>query len=149
MNDGAGRFREIASAVGGQLDLDSRAIAYADLFNTGSLDLIVANQHGPVKVYRNHVRTDNRWVSFKLEGEQSNKSAIGAVVRIHWDGKEHKKVIHGGDAFSSQSQRTVHFGLGHHDQIDKVEIYWPSGNLQVIEKPEVNRLHLIKENIAG
>ncbi len=149
MNDGAGRFREIASAVGGQLDLDSRAIAYADLFNTGSLDLIVANQHGPVKVYRNHVRTDNRWVSFKLEGEQSNKSAIGAVVRIHWDGKEHKKVIHGGDAFSSQSQRTVHFGLGHHDQIDKVEIYWPSGNLQVIEKPEVNRLHLIKEKIAG
>jgi len=147
MNDGAGRFREVSAAVGGALDLDSRAIAFADLENNGSLDLIVANQHGPVKIYRNHVDPSHSWVQFKLEGTQSNKSAIGTVVILHWDDKRKKQVVSGGDAFSSQSQRPVHFGLGKNSQIDKLEIRWPSGAVQMVEQPEINRLHTITEPV--
>jgi enediyne biosynthesis protein E4 len=145
INDGAGRFREVASAVGGRLDLDSRAIAYADLFGRGAMDLIVANQHGPVKVYQNHVKPDHQWVSFKLRGTKSNRSAIGAVVTLHWDNKQQKRVITAGDAFSSQSQRAVHFGLGSNPEVEKLEIKWPSGIVQVIENPELNRVHEITE----
>lgn len=145
LNDGAGRFREVAAAVGGQLNLDSRAIAYADLFGRGALDLIVANQNGPVKIYRNHTKPDHDWISFKLTGTKSNKSAIGAVVILHWDNKQQKRVITAGDAFSSQSQRPVHFGLGMNPEVDKVEIKWPSGIVQVIERPELNRTHDITE----
>lgn len=146
MNDGAGRFREIASAVGGGMNLDSRAIAYADLFNRGAMDLIVTNQHGPVKVYKNHPKPGNHWVSFKLRGTESNKSAIGAVLTLHWDDKQHKKVITGGDAFSSQSQRPIHFGLGTNPNVKKAVIRWPSGIVQVIKNPELNKIHEIVES---
>ncbi|CAN5141520.1 hypothetical protein BH23BAC3_BH23BAC3_19270 [soil metagenome] len=145
MNDGAGRFREVSAAVGGALDLDSRSIAYADLNNDGSLDLIVASQNGPVKVYRNWVDESHNWVRFSLEGTRSNKSAIGAVVVLHWDDKQKKQVISGGDAFSSQSQRPLHFGLGKSAQVEKVEIRWPSGTVQTIDQPEINMLHMITE----
>lgn len=147
MNDGAGRFREVSAAVGGALDLDSRSIAFADLNNDGSLDLIIANQHGPAKVYRNWVDESHNWVQFKLEGTRSNKSAIGAVAVLYWDDKQKKQVVSGGDAFSSQSQRPLHFGLGNSTRVEKIEIRWPSGSVQTIEQPEINRLHRITEPI--
>jgi len=145
MNDGAGRFREVSSAVGGALDLDSRSIAAADLDQNGSLDLIVANQNGPVKVYQNRVSDTNNWISFKLEGTASNRSAIGATVRLIWDDMQNIKEVSGGDAFSSQSQRAVHFGLEEKRSIDRVEIRWPSGAVQTIENPEINTKHRITE----
>lgn len=145
MNDGAGRFREVAAAVGGQLQLDSRAIAYADLFGTGSLDLIVANQNGPVKVYRNHVTPAHNWIGFDLTGTISNHSAIGAQILIEWDGGRHLKTVHAGDAFSSQSQRPLHFGIGESSEILRAEIRWPSGFVQQLENPQINLTHRIIE----
>ncbi len=145
MNDGAGRFREVAAAVGGLLNLDSRSVAYADLYGNGALDLIVANQNGPVKVYKNHVNPAHNWVAFSLEGVISNKSAIGAQITLFWDESRHVKTIHAGDAFSSQSQRPLHFGIGLSEDIIRAEIRWPSGIIQTIDAPEINRLHRITE----
>lgn len=147
MNDGAGRFREVSSAVGGALDLDSRSIAAADIDRNGTLDLLVANQNGPVKIYRNRVSEAHNWISFDLEGTASNHSAIGATIRLIWDedGMQKIKEVSGGDAFSSQSQRAVHFGLNEKQSIDRVEINWPSGAFQTIESPEINMTHTITE----
>lgn len=145
MNDGAGRFREVAAAVGGELNLDSRAVAYADIDGNGSLDLIVASQHGPVKLYRNTVRPEHHWVAFDLEGTLSNRSAIGADITLYWDEKQHIKSVHAGDAFSSQSQRPLHFGLGESAGVERAEIRWPSGQTQILQNPEINRLHKITE----
>ncbi|NBC27089.1 MAG: CRTAC1 family protein [Bacteroidetes bacterium] len=145
INDGAGRFREVSAAVGGDLDLDSRSVAYADLDNNGSLDIIVANQNGPATVYRNLIDESRNWISFRLEGTRSNKSAIGATAILHWENHQKKQVVSGGDAFSSQSQRPLHFGLGNSSGVEKVEILWPSGNRQIIDNPAVNKMHTIIE----
>ena len=145
LNDGAGRFREVAHSVGGALNYDSRSVAYADLFGTGSLDLIVANQHQPVKIYRNHVKPEHNWIGFDLEGVSSNRSAIGATMLLYWDEIISKKYVSGGNGFSSQNMRPVHFGLGLTDAVEKVEIRWPSGITQTIEGPEINQYHRIKE----
>lgn len=145
LNDGAGRFREVGRSVGGNVAMDSRAVAYADLFGDGSLDIIVANQNQTVTVYKNHVTPDHNWIGFRLIGDKSNKSAIGATLLLYWDGKISKKFVSGGDGFSSQSQRTVHFGLGQVESVDKLEIIWPSGIVQVIDRPDLNRNHTIEE----
>lgn len=145
LNDGAGRFREVGRSVGGNVAMDSRAVAYADLFGDGSLDVIVANQNQKVTVYKNHVTADNNWVGFRLIGNTSNKSAIGATLMLHWDGKISKKFVSGGDGFSSQSQRAVHFGLGLIDSVDKLEIRWPSGIIQEVRLPDLNMYHTIEE----
>lgn len=145
LNDGAGRFREVATNVGGALTLDSRAVAYADFFGDGSLDLIVANQNQPIKIYRNYNDPEHNWIGFDLEGTQSNRSAVGATVILHWDGKRSRKSVTAGEAFSSQSQKIVHFGLGEVSKVEKAEIRWPSGIVQIIENPELNINHKITE----
>lgn len=145
LNDGAGRFQEVANNVGGDLRLDSRSVAYADFWGDGSLDMVIANQNQPVKIYRNYTDPNHNWVSFDLEGTKSNRSAVGAIVILHWDDKRSRKSVTAGEAFSSQSQKVVHFGLGDVNQVEKAEIRWPSGIVQTIENPEINVNHKIKE----
>lgn len=146
LNDGAGRFREVANVVGGALDYDSRSVAHADFFRTGEMNLVVANQHQPVKIYRNTVNPANNWIGFDLEGTTSNRSAIGAEVTIIWNNRSHKKIVSGGNAFSSQSQRPLHFGIGESSTVDEVHIKWPSGHVDSVSDPEIDRYHEITES---
>jgi len=147
INDGAGRFREVAGSVGGALALDSRSISEIDLLKNGALDFVVANQNQHSVFYKNTLAEETNWISFDLEGTVSNRSAIGAYIKLYWgDENITKKRVSGGEAFSSQGQRAVHFGIGNFTQIARAEIFWPSGAKQVIESPEINRYHSIKEN---
>ncbi|CAN5864660.1 hypothetical protein BH20ACI4_BH20ACI4_35060 [soil metagenome] len=145
LNDGAGKFNEVALSVGVTETFDGRAVAVADLWNRGVLDVIVANQNAPVLIYKNTVQPENNWIDFQLEGTTSNKSAIGTQVKIFWNGQTQTQEIHGGIGFCSQNQRRLHFGLGKNPQVEKVEIRWASGKIQVIENPELNKIHKIKE----
>ncbi len=87
VNDGLGHFTEVAQIVGATDVHDGRAVALADLSNTGVLDVIVANQRGPLLLYKNAVQPGRHWVAFELEGSASNRSAIGARVELQWSGQ--------------------------------------------------------------
>ncbi|HEX4031046.1 MAG TPA: CRTAC1 family protein [Terracidiphilus sp.] len=145
LNDGEGRFIDVAQAVGATDTYDGRSVALADLWNTGALDVIVANERGPLLVYRNTVAPGNDWIEFSLEGTKSNRSAIGTQITLYWDGKEQLQQVSGGDGFASQNDRRVHFGLGKHPQIDKAMIRWPSGTIQTLDHLAPNRLYTVKE----
>ncbi|HEY7708650.1 MAG TPA: VCBS repeat-containing protein, partial [Candidatus Entotheonella sp.] len=80
INDGAGQFFDVAQAVGVTDTYDGRAVALADLWNRGVLDVVVVNQKGPLLLYKNTVAPDHQWIAFALEGSVSNRSAIGAQV---------------------------------------------------------------------
>ena len=62
---------------------DGRAVAVADLWNRGVMDVIVANQRGPLLIYKNTVTPTKRWIEIELEGTKSNRSAIGAQVTLY------------------------------------------------------------------
>lgn len=145
LNDGAGRFQEVAAAVGGSLKLDSRAVAFADLWNNGTLDVIVSTQGGPTKVYKTSVKENNSWIEFDLDGTRSNKSAIGAEVELFWNNRSQVQTVSGASGFSAQNQRPLHFGLGSAKNVTKAEIRWPSGITQTIDSPEINQSHHITE----
>jgi hypothetical protein len=145
MNDGAGKFVDVAQAVGVTDTYDGRAVALADLWNRGALDVVVANQRGPLLLYKNTVSPDNKWIEFDLEGTKSNRSAIGAEVTLFWNGQKQVQEVSGGSGFSAQNQRRLHFGLGNYPQIEKAVIRWPSGTIQTIDKPAPDQLHAVKE----
>jgi hypothetical protein len=145
LNDGTGRFIDVARAVGVTDVYDGRAVALADLGNRGVLDIVVANQKGPLLVYRNTVAPGRAWLEFELEGTASNRSAIGAQVSLFWQGRRQVQEVSGGSGFAAQNQRRLHFGLGLGAHADKAVIRWPSGKVQTIDKPAVNTLHRIKE----
>jgi len=145
INDGAGKFVDVAQAVGVTDAFDGRAVALADLWNRGVLDVVVANQNGPLLIYRNMAAPSSDWIEFALEGTRSNKSAIGAEVRLFWNGQQQVQHVSGGSGFAAQNDRRLHFGLGRKASIDKAVIRWPSGVTQTIDKPVAGQLHKVKE----
>jgi hypothetical protein len=145
INDGTGSFREVASLVGVEDVYDGRAVAIADFGNRGALDIVVANQKGPLLLYKNTVAPENNWIAFELEGAASNRSAIGAQARVFWNDRQQVQEVSGGSGFCAQNQRRLHFGLGKTAGIERVEIRWPSGRRQVIRAPQLNRIHRVKE----
>jgi hypothetical protein len=145
LNDGAGKFVEAAQAVGVTDLHDGRAVAVADLWNRGVLDVVVANQNGPLLIYKNTVAPHSNWIEFQLDGTKSNRSAIGAEVSLFWNGQQQIQEVSGGSGFAAQNDRRLHFGLGKNPQIEKAIIHWPSGALQVLDHLVPNRLYDIKE----
>ena len=166
INDGAGRFIDVAQMVGATDRHDGRSVALGDFSGRGVLDVLVANQRGPLLFYRNEVAPGRRWIGFHLEGgcradsgtegadagpegpaygACTNRSAIGAQVEVHWNGQRQLQEVSGGSGFCSQNQRRLHFGLGAADRVDRVVVRWPSGKISEMTGPAVDRLHLVKE----
>ena len=145
INDGEGRFKEVAQMVGVKDVYDGRSVAMADFGNRGALDVVVANQRGPLLLYKNAVAPGRHWIAFDLEGQRSNRSAIGADVRVFWAGQEQLQQVSGGSGFCSQNERRLHFGLGKATAVDRVEIRWPSGIKQTLTNPSVDEIHRVKE----
>ncbi len=145
LNDGSGGFTEVAQAVGVTDTWDGRAVALADFQNRGALDVVVANQRGPLLLYRNHVDPRRNWIGVELAGRKSNHSAVGAEVRLYWNGQEQLQVLTAASGYAAQNQRRLHFGLGACDAVDRLEIRWPSGGRQTVEAPAVNTIHRISE----
>jgi hypothetical protein len=150
LNDGAGKFIDVAQAVGATDTYDGRSVALVDLWNRGVLDVVVANQDGPLLLYKNTVVRENQWIEFELEGNGSNhngsnRSAIGAQVTLFWNGQQQVQEVSGGSGFAAQNDRRLHFGLGGNPDIEKAVVRWPSGKVQIIDQPAANQLHKVKE----
>lgn len=155
INDGAGRLVDVAQMVGVTDRLDGRSVALADFGNRGMLDVVVANQRGPLLFYRNDVAPGRAWIAFDLEGSCrpdtptgqrcSNRNAIGAQVTLHWQGQQQVQEVLGSAGFCAQNQRRLHFGLGSAPAVDRAVIRWPSGKMQEIATPSMNTVHALKE----
>ena len=145
LHRGLGAWVDVAERVGVDDLYDGRGVAMADLGNRGALDVIVANQGQPALIYRAQPDSAHNWIGVHLEGTRSNRSAIGAEVVIEASDHMQRQVVDGGMGFSSQNDRRLHFGLGPREWIDRLIIYWPSGERQVVTRPELNRLHTIVE----
>jgi hypothetical protein len=131
----------------------------ADFDNDGYLDMFVSN--GPEDaaspgeanfLYRNDARASgntNAWLLVRLIGTLSNRSAIGAKVRIQatvWDAELWQlREISGGSGHCSQNDLRAHFGLGDAAQVDLLRIEWPSGIVQEIVNVPANQVLTVTE----
>jgi hypothetical protein len=146
VNDGAGRFQDVAQAVGVTETFDGRAVAMADLWNRGVLDVIVASQKGPLLIYRNEADAAAKgWIAFELEGSVGNRGAIGAQVRLERESGVTLQELQSASGFCAQNQRRLHFGLGAATAAKRAVITWPGGREQVLESPAINQIHRLKE----
>jgi len=147
-NRGNQRFVDVAGQVGATDKLDGRAVAMADLGGRGALDVLVANQKGPLLVYRSEPDPSADWVQLELHGAGGNTSAIGAMVELTLaDGRKQAQAVLAGSGFSAQNDLALHFGLGHGGRVAKVAIRWPSGQEQALDGLEPRRRHVIQEPV--
>lgn len=126
------KFEDVAVAAGVNDLEDGRAVAFADLFRRGVLDVVVANQNGPLMIYKNEVDPARNWIQFELRASVSNRSAIGAEVTLHAGGRMQKQVVLAGNGFCAQNEFVLHFGLGDTDKLEKLDVRWPSGRVQTL-----------------
>jgi hypothetical protein len=129
LNLGNGKFRNVASEAGGSFEKSKvgRGLAYGDFDRDGDLDILMTTNNGPAYLFRSDLSSGNRSIRFRLIGTKSNRDAIGANVRIFYNGQTQSRLVHGGSSYLSQSELPVTFGLAKQDKIDRVVIDWPSG----------------------
>jgi enediyne biosynthesis protein E4 len=142
-----GRYLE--DPIGGHAAArSSRCAAVADFEGNGRLGIVVNNFNDRAYYFRNHFPQKN-WVAFRLEGKKSNRDAIGALVKLYIGKEVMVRQVQGAGGYLSQSSKTIHFGLGDRPGIDRVEIRWPSGKIQKINNPEINKRHNETEPLSG
>jgi enediyne biosynthesis protein E4 len=134
LNDGSGKFRDVAAKLGGGFatPIVGRGLAYGDFDRDGDLDLLITTNNGPAYLYRNDLTDGNHSIRFRLVGTKSNRDAIGATVRIFLNAREHgeqsqSRMVRAGSSYLSQSELPVTFGVGKSESIERVAIEWPSG----------------------
>lgn len=129
--------------------LNARGVAYIDSNNDGHLDVIVANQGGEALFFRNTTQNKNNWIGFSLEGSLSNRDAIGAIIEVHLqNGTILQKQNFPRNAFSSQNDSRIHFGLGT-EVISKIFVLWPKGKVSSIDPRFIrtNTYNNLRENL--
>ena len=131
-NNRDGTFEEVAAAAGlAALPPQSRrGAAFGDIFNTGNVDVVVANMDAPPTLLVNHNQDGYHRVLFHLVGSKSNRAAIGARVTVRAGALAQFDEVRGGSGYLSQSDLRLHFGLGTATVMDSVQVRWPSGTVE-------------------
>lgn len=159
-NNGDGTFSYISnSSIEAPGPKNTWGMTYGDYDNDGDQDIYITCKTGYVApaptgadlnyLYRNDLNNGNNWVTIKCVGTQSNKAAIGAIVKLtaNIDGKTmtQTRVIGTNNTFLGDNDIRAHFGLRKAVKIDSIEIRWPSGQVDKYENLTVNQFFMATE----
>jgi hypothetical protein len=146
-NRGDGRFDDVTEQIGPPVTVPKagRGAAFADFDNDGDIDVLVNNVHDAPELYRLEQRQPRNWSALRLVGVESNRSAIGARVVLTGGGVSQVSEVRGGGSYYSQNDLRLYFGLGTAKTIDRIEVRWPNGNVEIWTGVEPNRIVTLTE----
>ena len=139
------KFQDVTKEWGLQDFTNSNGAAYGDLDNDGDLDLVVNNINATVSLYRNNSNGKNNYIQIQLEGENTNKQALGANVKVFARGFKQIKEQFTTRGYLSSVSPILHFGLGKIQKIDSIQIRWPDGTLQTERTIAINQKLSLKQ----
>ena len=142
-----GRFEDVTERLGEPVTIPraGRGAAFGDFDNDGDVDVAVNNVHDTPNLYRLESPAARAWTQLKLVGTASNRSAIGARVRIVAGGATLVREVRGGGSYYSQNDLRVQAGLGEATGIDRVEVRWPNGGEEVWRNVPVRKIVTLVE----
>ena len=122
-----------------------RGAATADYDNDGGMDLAVLPVDGAPLLLHNDTAQRGAWIGLTLQGRKSNRDAVGARVRVEACGASQYGNVGSGGSYLSRNDPRLHFGLGGCTAVSRIEIRWPGGARQELERVSVNRYSRIEE----
>lgn len=146
-NIGDGKFKEISNDLGKYFKEEyvGRGACLGDYDNDGDFDIYIANLNSRGIFLRNNKGNQNNWLIINLIGTTSNRDAIGARIKLTAGGKTQTAQEKSTTGYLSQNDHRMHFGLARNDLVEKIEIKWPSGKVQVIENTKANQILKVTE----
>jgi hypothetical protein len=137
--------------AGVKVKASGRGLAIDDLDNDGDLDIVILNSRGPPTILRNMLNehgSKNHWIQIQLRGTKSNRDGVGARVRVTAGDLVQIDEVHAGRSYQSHFGSRLHFGLGSHDIVDRIEVSWIGGGVDVLKDVRPDRLLTIVEGSA-
>jgi hypothetical protein len=138
-NEGNGRFQAITPQGGPYFRQGhiGRGLAAGDLDNDGRPDLVISHVNAPVVLLRNEVGTgsvsdrvaQHHWLGVELAG-RDNRDVAGARLVLEAGGRRQTRFAQGGGSYLSSGDRRHLFGLAAATKIDRLTVFWPSGQTQ-------------------
>jgi hypothetical protein len=144
-NLGNGRFEDITKTAGPALETPrpARGLAVGDVDGDGRPEVVIVNMNSTPSLLKN-LGPRRNFLSVTLTGTKSNRSAIGARVMVETTRRQIDEVMSGG-SYYSQNDMTLYFGLGDATVVSRLEIHWPSGQVQEFTNVPANQSLLITE----
>ncbi|MBT4864323.1 MAG: tetratricopeptide repeat protein [Planctomycetaceae bacterium] len=147
-NIGGGRFVESPQSQLGpyfQAAHVGRSLARLDWNRDGREEFAVSHLESPVALLTNTTANAGNFVAIRLVGVESSRDAIGTSVTVTMGNRQHTQQLTAGDGYQASNQRQLVFGLAENENIDRIELHWPSGLKQVLESLSAGAEYLIVE----
>ncbi len=150
-NEGGASFANSTQEWGIKEKSCSNGAAYADFDNDGDLDLVVNNVSQSAFVYENQSNKlqQNNYLKIKTRGETGNLNGVGSKIKITVDGHRQYYENYTSRGYESSVDPIIHFGLGSHNTVDSLEIWWPDGSYQLKTEVSANQLLELSQEDAA
>ncbi len=147
MNAGGGKFVDVSdtSGTGMEVKLSSRSAGFDDLDNDGDVDVVILNSRQGPTVLSNESEKENHWLQIRLRGSKTNRDGVGARVKVVAGDLVQIDEVHSGCGYQSHHGTRLHFGLANHDRVDRIEIRWIGGEVDVVAEIGSDQLITIHE----
>jgi hypothetical protein len=140
-------FFEVEDAAGDALRLPNvgRGLAVADYDRDGAPDILITRNGGLALLLKNNGGLHNRWLAVQLQGTRSNRDAVGAKIIIRVAGERQVRHVGASSSYLSQDDLVQLFGLGAHEKVEELEVWWPSGLRQKFQNIAAGQMLRIVE----
>jgi hypothetical protein len=131
------KFRDISKTSGPAFadPRSGRGLATADLFNDGRVEAVINNLSDTPMLLVNLASNQNHWLTVRLIGTTSNRSAVGARLTLRASDRLWVDEVRSGSSYNSSSDLRLHFGLGSHARLDSIQVRWPNGEIESYDPP--------------
>ena len=147
LNNNYGQFTYANEMAAGAIKekMVVRGASAGDFDRDGDLDILLTENNGPARLWRNDIN-DKNYLQIFVEGTKSNKDGLGAKINLHIGENKLERIIRTGSSYLSQSELWATFGLGSNTIVDSLTIVWPSGIKDILYNIENNQQITIRES---
>ena len=147
MNTGNAKFINVSdnSGDGMKIKLSSRGAGFDDLDNDGDIDVVILNSRREPTILRNESPSKGHWLQVRLRGVKTNRNGIGAHVKVVAGDLTLIDEVHSGCGYQSHYGMRLNFGLGNRERIDRIEVRWIGGGIDVFEDVAVDQFLTLTE----